>query len=274
MGNNYTGELVGIQIALEFLNEIIDTSNISGRNIHIFTDCQAAILTAFNNHVPKNKIEIILKIKESISQLSSRDNHIQVHWVPGHKGIEGNELADRQAKDGALEMKDPDCQVPVILDKKEAVREMKKHMKEKWSRKYKFSEKVEQVQEVFADVGSRCCYGEGDRQTFSALNQLLTGHSILNNHRAKIDPNISKMCSICQVPEDTQHYLFTCEAYKNERGILEKTVEDILHRQGLNTISDIDLKVLNGEIEDINKETQNELIGALLEYIRCTKRFS
>ena len=37
--NNFTGELVGIQISLEFL---ADVSEVVNRNIHVFTDCQGA----------------------------------------------------------------------------------------------------------------------------------------------------------------------------------------------------------------------------------------
>ena len=47
MSNNYTGELVDIQIALEFLPEI-DHSDLVDRSIHLFTDCQPAIITAFD----------------------------------------------------------------------------------------------------------------------------------------------------------------------------------------------------------------------------------
>lgn len=51
--------------------------------------------------------------------------------------------------------------------------------------------------------------------------------------RAKFVPSVSEMCSKCQVPEDVQHYIFSCEAYQNERIILENTVEEILYREGL-----------------------------------------
>ena len=44
MGNNYTGELVGIQIGLEFL---ADLDYVKDRPIHIPKDCQPAIRTAF-----------------------------------------------------------------------------------------------------------------------------------------------------------------------------------------------------------------------------------
>ena len=50
MGNNYAGELVGIQIGLEFL---ADLDYVKDRPIHILTDCQPAIRTAFRGQLPK-----------------------------------------------------------------------------------------------------------------------------------------------------------------------------------------------------------------------------
>ena len=55
------------------------------RDIHIFTDCQGAIVSAFHNQIPKNKIGIITSVKQGIQQISEKGNRIHVHWVPGHK---------------------------------------------------------------------------------------------------------------------------------------------------------------------------------------------
>ena len=79
-------------------------------------------------------------------------------------------------------------------------------------------EKAEKIQELFTDVGKRNCYGEGDRLTFLIINQLLSvsGHTQLNSHRAKIDKNVSQMCTICKIPDDTEHFLFHCDIYKEE----------------------------------------------------------
>ena len=67
-----------------------------------------------------------------------------------------------------LENKD----LPVIFDKKEAVAEIKKNVKVKWKRKFELSEKVDNIQEVFTEVGCRNCFGEEERESFSALNQV------------------------------------------------------------------------------------------------------
>ena len=126
---------------------------------------------------------------------------------------------------------------------------------------------------MFSEVGKRSCYGEWDRPTFSALNQLLSGHSILNSHRAKIDKNLSNLCETCQEVEDVEHFLFQCAKYSIERDTLERTVEDILFREGCNDITCIDLRLLGGYNENISKNAQNELIAALVEFIRCSHRF-
>ena len=50
-------------------------------------------------------------------------------------------------------------------------------------------------------------------------------------------------------------------------------MEEILKRKNINHIGNIDMKVLTGMVEDISRETQNNLIGALMEFIRCSKSF-
>ena len=156
---------MGIQIGLEFLSELDYVQN---RSIHILTDCQPAIKIAFGNQLPKNKTDIVFDIKNSLGKIQERNNKIIVHWVPGHKEIEGNELADKQAKEAASEMCKPDIPVEPIFDKKEAVTEIKKQMVTKWNRKYACSETVSSIQDIFYEVGKRNCYGERDRQTFAA----------------------------------------------------------------------------------------------------------
>ena len=60
MSTNFTGDLVGIQKALEFISDL-NGSREKDRTIHNFTDCQAAIISAFNSQVPNKKIDLILK---------------------------------------------------------------------------------------------------------------------------------------------------------------------------------------------------------------------
>ena len=67
----------------------------------------------------------------------------------------------------------------------------------------------------FLKLEKRSSYGERNRPTFLALNQLLSDHSILNSHRGKIDKNELNICETCQEVEDVEHFLFLCAKYSN-----------------------------------------------------------
>ena len=180
-------------------------------------------------------------------------------------------MADEQAKEAASEMSKLDVTVEPIFDKKEAVTEIKKQMITKWNLKFSCSETASNIQDVFSEVGKRSC--ERDRPTFSALNRLFRDHSILDSHRAKIDKNVSNLCETCQEVEDVEHFLFQCAKYSRERDTLERTVEDILFMEGCHDITCIDLRLLLAYNENISKDAQNELIAALMEFIRSSHRF-
>ena len=53
----------------------------------------------------------------------------------------------------------------------------------------------------------------------------------------------------------------------------ERTVEDILKREGLFVVGEINLKVLNGCIKNSRRQGQNDLVGALKQYVKSTKCF-
>ena len=64
-----------------------------------------------------------------------------------------------------------------------------------------------------------------------------------------------------------------CKKFDEERIQLQEKVEEILHREDANRIGNIDIKVLTGMVEDISREAQHNLVRALMEFIRSSKRF-
>ena len=57
--------------------------------------------------------------------------------------------------------------------------------------------------------------------------------------------------------------MFHCDRYDEERKELKHSVEDILCREGINSVGVISLKVLIGVIEDTSRQGQCDLIDAL-----------
>ena len=106
------------------------------------------------------------------------------------------------------------------------------------------------------------------------MNQLLSGQTLLYSHRAKMNSNVSELCEPCSETEDTNHFLFHCLKFMKEREQLENRVEEVLNDAGLNEVANIDLAVLVGMVENADRDTQSELIGALMEFIKSSKRFT
>ena len=56
--------------------------------------------------------------------------------------------------------------------------------------------------------------------------------------------------------EDLDHFLFHCEKYKTKRDRMERTVENVLFREGCTDITCIDLRLFGGNNENLIRNAQ------------------
>ena len=88
----FQAEVTAIFNAAKILNQ----KKTANKMITIYTDSTSAI-NAFNKKTIKS-----YTIKQCIEELNklSKLNNVSVEWVPGHSNHEGNEIADKLAKEG------------------------------------------------------------------------------------------------------------------------------------------------------------------------------
>lgn len=79
---------------------LIPASETPFKSVHIYTDCQSVLeaLLAGGAHA-RSRHESIMRINALIFRLGMQGIQVEMHWVPGHSGVEGNDKADQVAKE-------------------------------------------------------------------------------------------------------------------------------------------------------------------------------
>ena len=72
-------------------------------------------------------------------------------------------------------------------------------------------------------------YGLTDHNRVRHLTMLRMGLSPLHAHKAKYKfPGVTAECTVCDVPEDTDHFLLTCSSFRLSRATMFRKVSEII----------------------------------------------
>ena len=72
-------------------------------------------------------------------------------------------------------------------------------------------------------------YGLTDHNRVRHITMLRMGLSPLHAHKAKYKfPGVTAECTVCDVPEDTDHFLLTCSSFRLSRATMFRKVSEII----------------------------------------------
>ena len=207
----FQAETVAISAATRKLLEL----EVKNKKIRFMVDSQSAI-KALGNYTTKNCL--VKESKDSLNRLGT-ENDVAIHWIPGHEGHLGNEVADRLAKRGAERMYwGPEPGLPLTNTFfKNLIRDWgrKKHNAEWTSRT-----DCRQTKMFVPSIGPKAKKGfmNASRTRARIITQILTGHNNLRRHRYLMKLEDSPMCENCGLEEETsEHYITSCPAYFTQR---------------------------------------------------------
>jgi ribonuclease HI len=244
----HEAELAGILLGLH----LAKTEKGRHADIMIGVDNQAAI-KAFQSDLRKPghhlAREALLTGNRLQKMRSGAKRVITIRWTAGHQGIEGNEIADQEAKLAAQGNSSDTKSLPRYLRRKalinpSAIKQAhKEKLKRVWAKQWRESERGKRSRQLDDTAPSSkflklISHKEVGRKTASIISQLRTAHVPLNSYLHKIGKIPNSRCPACNNPkEDPAHFLLACPAYAHERWALTQSLRKLKKALNLKSLS-------------------------------------
>jgi ribonuclease HI len=190
----FDGEIAAIKLALSKV--LHEHQNID--KIVILTDSKASIESIMNcmNHT---KSKDVAKCRSLIYALKYMDKTVTLQWIPSHCNIEGNELADQLAKNGASSIA-VECKTVSFYGVKSII---KSNIKTKFQK------------ELFDRTSNNDWFDLQDipefpRKDAVAIFRMKTGHDCLARHLHRFGLVDSPNCTLCRSGIMDKNHLKNC----------------------------------------------------------------
>ena len=178
-------------------------------NICIFSDSQAA-LNALKSFQCRSKL--VWECIQSLSQLCQR-NQVNLYWVPGHCGVEGNEKADTLARLGSSTHfigPEPFCGVSSSALKMELISWESRKIELNWRCSVGALQAKRFIQ---PNSKKRRNLLRLNKKDLSTITGLFTGHCPTRYHLKKLGKLDNESCRLCNLEAETsEHLLCECSA--------------------------------------------------------------
>jgi len=232
----YEGEMVGLTLAIHLLA----TERQASYPASILVDNQAAIRNGENGNMIGNSF-LTDQLDRITKRLARRQENgkleVTIRWIPGHMNVEGNELADKEAKEAAAgtDHNSPPDLLPKYLRENRLLRSapaLKALQKTKsrllWKSRWEKSPRYARTMNIDPSMpsGKYMDLINGLPKRVSSLYiQMRTRHIPLNSHLQRINKSDTSCCPTCPGTDETiYHYLFDCPQYRRERHIFSNAL--------------------------------------------------
>ena len=214
----FSAEATAVIEALQLANKKKFKSSV------IYSDSRS-VLEALKKYNPLHPL--IQKAQEWLFHLSVRRKVVKFCWIPGHIGLEGNELADREAKDaassGALIKKVPHLDMRPVI---------KSYIHEKWRQRWSspFLLNNRKYRRIRDDVGYWSSGFNANRRYEVILTRLRIGHTRMT-HNYIMEGSSAPVCAHCGTSLSIEHVLVCCPHFNHLRRkyfLAEKSISEIL----------------------------------------------
>lgn len=194
------------------------------KRVHIWVDSKAAIQRLLHLKLGPGQW-LAHRIEKRIEELSIHDINVHIRWVPGHAGVEGNERADRAAKEAAGTGTCPCERFMSLSHLRRLVTERKWKEQDQWlnTEHRKWKPNSRQTYLMFTkNRGTHKTTAETPKASASRFYQLKSSHAFTTDFLNRIRKMGSRNCSHCSqaVTKTVRHLLLECRKRRRDRDVV------------------------------------------------------
>jgi ribonuclease HI len=258
------GELIAIKLVLGYIDQ---TQFRSIELLKILSDSQQSIGILTLNWKSQSYFNVIKEIKAKLETLQQSGMRIELEWTPGHAEVQGNEIADRLAKEAAKEAQEQDTAVQTMVTKQDIITASRNSISEKWQHQWENSDRGRSYFKYHPNISEKCRKDFPSKPVFAIITGLRSGFIPLNHYKHLTNQIDSPNC-LCGESETVHHYLLQCANYEEER---EGFRTELYFTTGSLNL-DLDTLLSFGKDDQYNL-TRDNILQLLGEFINKTKRF-
>jgi hypothetical protein len=139
--------------------------------------------------------------------MSLTEADVVLTWVPSHIGLEGNELADKLANDGANR---PEVDHDIGLEIREEYSNVERYVEKLWQKEWEDGPTGAFYRRIEPNVRRPAQMVFRSRRMENMAHRLRLGACWVNACLHKVGVHESGLCDSCHVPETVQHFLLDC----------------------------------------------------------------
>jgi ribonuclease HI len=209
----FDAELFACFKACERMEEILPYEPRTVKDCWVFLDNSAAI-SRLSHLKPGAGQTYAIEIHKIAKRLSDINVRLHIHWVPGHQGVPGNEIADGLAKQGSTLHTPRECVVTYAHLRRHVKATALDDWHQKWSHR-----KTALLYEGSPNKKVDPAMATASKREAARVIQIRSGHGYFNSYLANI-PASSVLTSSCPCgnPRQTaEHLVLFCTRYKQAR---------------------------------------------------------
>jgi len=225
--DSLTCEIHGIILGLQLAAKYFRTSTVrqSKELLYVLCDCSTAIdmIVRRSLHCKTNLLRMIHSLEKELLSLNVT---VYISWIPGHIGIEANEMADTLAKELSADIYKGRVSAPCHISINSALTLSANIANKSWQRKWDLDPNGYYTKHLIPKVGTKISFPT-DRSIGITYCRLLLHDTMLNDDSHRTGTSDSPVCECGVERESADHFLLHCNRYEQARNVMIQTVKDI-----------------------------------------------